>query len=164
MKYPAGANSSSELAAVFVLFCRKRRGCHNPRRILRSSFKRRMPECQSGDAGAIPADRTIFKYPHQITQCVRRAPACAAESPKLCGLGAAPRRRAISSNRGGARWEGSGLISRQRAGSIPAPATNFMGRSTIQEVTRLASGRARCKAVAVHFFQIAGRLRTRGVS
>ena len=26
----------------------------------RSSFKSRMPECQSGDAGAIPADRTIF--------------------------------------------------------------------------------------------------------
>ena len=68
------------------------------------------------------------------------------------------------SNRGGARWEGSGLISRLRAGSIPAPATNFMGCSIIQEVTRLASGRARCKAVAVHFFQIAGRLRTRGVS
>ena len=68
------------------------------------------------------------------------------------------------SNRGGARWEGSGLISRQRAGSTPAPATNFMGRSIIQEVTRLASGRARCKAVAVHIFQIAGRLRTREVS
>ena len=46
------------------------------------------------------------------------------------------------SNRGGARWEGSGLISRLRAGSIPAPATNFMGRSIIQEVTRLASGNA----------------------
>lgn len=68
------------------------------------------------------------------------------------------------SKRGGARWEGSGLISRLRAGSIPAPATNFMGCSIIQEVTRLASGRARCKAVAVHFFQIAGRLRTREVS
>src|SRR5436190_18043866 len=27
---------------------------------LRSSSKSRMPECQSGDAGAIPADRTIF--------------------------------------------------------------------------------------------------------
>ena len=30
---------------------------------LRSSSKSRMPECQSGDAGAIPAGRTIFKYP-----------------------------------------------------------------------------------------------------
>jgi len=28
-----------------------------------------------------------------------------------------------------------------------------MGRSIIQEVTRLASGRARCKAVAVHHFK-----------
>ena len=27
----------------------------------RSSFKSRMPECQSGDAGASPADRTIFQ-------------------------------------------------------------------------------------------------------
>ena len=27
----------------------------------------------------------------------------------------------------GARWEGTGLISRKRAGSIPAPATNFHG-------------------------------------
>jgi hypothetical protein len=27
----------------------------------RSSFKSRMPECQSGDAGAIPADRTNFQ-------------------------------------------------------------------------------------------------------
>ena len=26
----------------------------------RSSFKSRMPECQSGDAGASPAERTIF--------------------------------------------------------------------------------------------------------
>ena len=50
---------------------------------------------------------------NQITQRVRRAPACAAESPKLRGLGAAPRRRATFSNRGGARWEGRGLISRQ---------------------------------------------------
>lgn len=29
-----------------------------------------------------------------------------------------------------------------------------LGRSIIQEVTRLASGRARCKAVAVHQFQM----------
>ena len=44
-------------------FCRMRRGCDNPRRSLRSSSKSRMPECQSGDAGAIPADRTIFQIP-----------------------------------------------------------------------------------------------------
>ena len=29
----------------------------------RSSFKSRMPECQSGDAGASPADRTNFQIP-----------------------------------------------------------------------------------------------------
>ena len=38
----------------------------------RSSFKSRMPECQSGDAGASPAERTIFRYPqhsgHQLAQ------------------------------------------------------------------------------------------------
>ena len=58
-----GCELKRELAAVFVLFCRKRRGCaqiaaraaHS-----RSSFKSRMPECQSGDAGASPAERTIF--------------------------------------------------------------------------------------------------------
>ena len=36
----------------------------------RSSSKSRMPECQSGDAGAIPADRTIFKYTHIETHNV----------------------------------------------------------------------------------------------
>ena len=62
---------------------------------LRSSSKSRMPECQSGDAGAIPADRTNFQKP-----TTRRAPACAAESPKLRGLGAAPRRCATFKLRG----------------------------------------------------------------
>ena len=51
------------------------------------------PGRQSGDAGAIPADRTNF----QGTRCVQRAPACAVRSPKPVGLGAAPGRRAISS-------------------------------------------------------------------
>ena len=60
----------------------------------------------------------------------------------------------LSLNCGVAKWKGSGLISRLHAGSIPAPATSFLlGRSIIQEVTRPASGRARCKAVAVHHFQ-----------
>ena len=85
---------------------------------LRSSFKSRMPECQSGDAGAIPADRTNF----QNTQAGAN---CAAKSPKLCLLGAAPRRRANFNNCGVAKWEGSGLISRSRAGSIPASATDM---------------------------------------
>ena len=41
------------------------------------------------------------------------------------------------------------------AGSNPASATIFpsTGRSIIQQVIRLASGRARCKAVAVHHSQ-----------
>ena len=102
-------------AAVFVLFCRMRRGCAlvaNTRAALsRSSFKSRMPGCQPGDAGAIPADRT--KFPK-----TRRAPACAVESPKLRPLGAAPRRRAKFQQCGVAKWEGTGLISRLRAGSI----------------------------------------------
>ena len=47
-------------------FCRMRRGCAQfaaRAAHLRSSSKSRMPECQSGDAGAIPADRTIFHIP-----------------------------------------------------------------------------------------------------
>src|SRR5438046_84536 len=38
----------------------------------RSSFKSRMPECQSGDAGASPADRTKFQIP-------------TIETPNVCG-------------------------------------------------------------------------------
>ena len=74
-------------------FCHMRCGCAQfaaRAAHLRSSFKSRMPECQSGDAGAIPADRTNFQ-----NSTTRRASACAAESPKLRRLGAAPRRRAM---------------------------------------------------------------------
>ena len=39
--------------ALQVLFCAAQ---------LRSSFKSRMPGCQPGDAGAIPADRTNFQH------------------------------------------------------------------------------------------------------
>ena len=120
---PAGVsgllNNGGLEAAVFVLFIVSAARVHIVTfraALLRSSFKSRMPECQPGDAGAIPADRTNF-------QNTRRAPACAAKSPKLCLLGAAPRRRANFNNCGVAKWEGSGLISRLRAGSIPAPAT-----------------------------------------
>jgi hypothetical protein len=111
-----------------------------------------MPECQSGDAGANPADRTIFSS-------TRRAPAIAQQSlQNFSGLGAAPRRRATFQNCGVAKRQGNGLISRLCAGSSPAPATTFpKGRSIIQEVTRLASGRARCKAVAVHHFHQSAR-------
>ena len=103
----------------------------------RSSFKSRMPECQSGDAGASPADRTNFQIP-----TTQRAPACAAESPKLRGLGAAPRRCATFKSRGS-------QVGRQRphkpsmSGFDSRPRRQFStGRSTIQEVTRLASGNA----------------------
>ena len=47
-------------------FCHMRRGCAQfaaRAAHLRSSFKSRTPECQSGDAGAIPAGRTIFQIP-----------------------------------------------------------------------------------------------------
>jgi hypothetical protein len=53
---------------------------------------------------------------------------CAAKSPKLCLLGAAPRRRANFNNRGVAKWEGSPERFRgSRAGLIPAPAKHFPG-------------------------------------
>ena len=92
-------------AAVFVLFVvyaarvltSSARAAHS-----RSSFKSRIPERHSGDAGAIPADRSIFFFPHPYT---RRAPACAAKPPKLCELGAAPRRRATFSQLRGRQVE-----------------------------------------------------------
>jgi hypothetical protein len=86
----------------------------------RSSSKSKIPERHSGDAGASPADRSTFKY------TTRRAPACAARSPKPCGLGAAPRRRATFKLRG--RQEARQRPHKpSRAGSIPAPATTFPG-------------------------------------
>jgi hypothetical protein len=58
---PAGALSLWLRAAVFVLFCQRAARATSARAaIMRSSSKSRMPECQSGDAGASPADRTIF--------------------------------------------------------------------------------------------------------
>lgn len=66
------------------------------------------------------------------------------------------------SNCGVAKRQGNGLISRHAPVRFRPPLPLFLGRSIIQEVTRLASGRARCEAVAVHHF--AGRLRTIEVS
>src|SRR5437870_5474763 len=86
---PAGASSSltNKLEAeVFVLFCQMARLDKFGLRLLRSSFKSRIPECQSGDAGANPAGRTNFQT---------AGVSCAVWSPKPGGLGAAPRRRAI---------------------------------------------------------------------
>jgi hypothetical protein len=65
----------------------------------------------------------------------------------------------------GARWEGAGLISRKRAGSIPAPATNFQNGPLDH-----SGGHPPCKRESTvqsrggPLFQIAGRLRTREVS
>ena len=59
---PAGASFTRE-AAVFVLFVVGGVGCAQfaaPAATSRSSSKSRMPGCQPGDAGAIPADRTLF--------------------------------------------------------------------------------------------------------
>ena len=126
---------------------------------LRSSSKSRTPECQSGDAGASPADRTNFQNPQhggrQLAQLGLQ---------NLAGSGqhrdAVPLFKSRGSQVGRQRPHKpsmSGFDSRPRH-------QVSTGRSTIQEVTRLASGRARCKAVAVHHFKIAGRLRTREVS
>jgi hypothetical protein len=148
--------------------------------------------CAAVSLRSAPADRTIF----QIT---RRAPACAAETrrdsapsgrsrsrleavpqpPKLSGPGAAPGRRATFTHRGGARWEGSGLISRQPSGFDSRPRHKISGPldhsgghpprtrerprdSAPSRAERLLAWqrgcKARCKAVAVHHFQTAGRL------
>jgi hypothetical protein len=93
-------------------FCRKRRGHLARAAHLRPSFKSRMPECQSDDAGATPADRTIF---HTLT--TRRAPACAAWSPKPCGLGAAPRRRKGIAGVGGRASRDAVPLSKKSRGS-----------------------------------------------
>ena len=83
----------------------------------RSSSKSKIPERHSGDAGAIPADRsTVF-------------------------------------NTAGASLRSSVSKTLRARGSTETPCIFILGRSIIQEVTRLASGRARCKAVAVHHFK-----------
>ena len=48
---------------MFVLFVVCGAGVTTRAAHLRSSSKSRIPECQSGDAGAIPADRTNFQIP-----------------------------------------------------------------------------------------------------
>ena len=86
---PAGA-SSSELAAVFVLFVVRGAGV-----TARAAFRghRSRAGCLSANQG-MPVQVRLTAPFFRNTQRVRRAPACAAESPKLRGLGAAPRRRA----------------------------------------------------------------------
>ena len=120
----------------------------------RSAFKSRMPECQSGDAGALPADRTIFQIP-TIT------------SHNVCGGRQLAQQSLQNSSGSGQHRDAVPLfksrgsqVGRQRphkpsmSGFDSRPRHEVStGRSIIQEVTRLASGRARCKAVAVHHFK-----------
>ena len=135
-----------ELAAVFVLFVVT----------MWSSFKSRTPECQSGDAGASPADRSTFKH-------TRRAPVRAARSPKPCGLGAAPRRRATFKLRG--RQEARQRPHKpSRAGSIPAPATTFPGPLDHSGGHSPRKRESTVQSRGGPPFQIAGRLRTKEAS
>ncbi len=137
-------------------FCHMRRGCAQfaaRAAHLRSSFKSRTPECQSGDAGATPADRTNFQKPTIKTHNVCGVRQLAQQSLQN-SAGSGQHRDAVPlfKSRGS-------QVGRQRphkpltSGFDSRPRHHCMGRSIIQEVTRLASGRARCKAVAVHHFK-----------
>ena len=154
MKFSCGCELKFRVGSGVCSFCRRRRGRHNPRRISRSSFKSRMPECQSGDAGASPADRTNFQIPIIETHNVCGGRQLAQQSLQN-SAGSGQHRDAVPlfQSRGS-------QVGRQRphkpsmSGFDSRPRHQFsLGRSIIQEVTRLASGRARCKAVAVHHFK-----------
>ena len=142
-------------------FCRySGAGAHSsqPAPLIRGHRPRaKIPERHSGDAGASPADRPTFKY------TTRRAPACAARSPKPCGLGAAPRRRATFKLRG--RQEARQRPHKpSRAGSIPAPATTFSGPLDHSGGHSPRKRESTVQSRGGPPFQTAGRLRTRGVS
>ena len=72
---------------------------------LRSSSKSKIPERHSEDAGATPADRSTFLNTAgaSLRSRVSKTSRARGSTETLCHF----------SNRGGARWEGSGLISRQ---------------------------------------------------
>jgi hypothetical protein len=115
------------LAAVcsFVVW---RRGCAQvATRVahLRSSSNSRMPERHSGDAGATPADRSIFNETHNVYGGRQLA------QPGLQNLACSVRHRdAVPiSNRGVARRKGNGLISRPRAGSLRGREALLLSRS-----------------------------------
>jgi hypothetical protein len=122
----------------------------------RSSFKSRMPECQSGDAGASPAERTIFfnTAGASLRSRVSKTPRARGSTETLCRF----------SSRGGARWEGSGLISRLRAGSIPAPANSLFGPLDHSGGHSPRKRESTVQSRGGPPFQIAGRLRTKGAS
>lgn len=71
----------------------------------RSSSKSKIPERHSGDAGASPADRSTFfnTAGASLRSSVSKTLRARGSTETPCHF----------SNRGGARWEGSGLISRQ---------------------------------------------------
>ena len=133
--------------------------------VSRSSFKSRMPECQSGDAGATPADRTIHTIQYAAGASMRSR---ASKTLRVRGSTGTPCHCVSSSN----QLRGS-QVGRQRPHKPPKSGFDSRprdhppfskGRSISQEVTRLASGRARSKAAAVHHFPNAGRLGTNKVS
>ena len=84
---------STSVAAVFVLFCLS--GAEFSTKALRHFIcgHRLRAGCLSANQG-MPVQIRLTAPIFNTLNRVRRAPACAAESPKLRGLGAAPRRRA----------------------------------------------------------------------
>ena len=128
---------------MFVLFVVCGAGVTTRAAHLRSSSKSRMPECQSGDAGAILADRTNFQNPQLQSHNV-----CGGRQLAQFGLqirtGSGQHRDAVPlfKSRGS-------QVGRQRphkpsmSGFDSRPRHHVSsGRSIIQEVTRLASGNA----------------------
>ena len=107
-EFSCGCELNASWQRCLFFLSLKRRGCaqvaaraaHS-----RSSFKSRMPECQSGDAGASPAERTIFfnTAGASLRSSVSKTLRARGSTETLCHF----------SNCGGAKWEGSGLISRQ---------------------------------------------------
>jgi hypothetical protein len=160
------APTQFELAMVFVLFCRQRRGHHGPRRISGSSFKSRMPERHSGDAGATPADRANFQKSTTETHNTAGASLRSENSKSSHARGSTGTPCHFSRSRGS-------QVGRQRPHKPPTsgfdhgPLDHSGGHSprkrerparmrTPSNAERLLrSGRsrnARCKAVAVHHF------------
>ncbi len=138
------------MAAVFVLFCRKWRRVLNQGSAplhSRSSFKSRMPECQSGDAGANPADRTNF---------LRNVHSCTAGASLRSRASKTPRARGSTETPCHFQWAAR-LVSKS-AGLHPAVREAQPRRSTIFKTARPPASRPFPSTTS------AGRLRTWGVS
>ncbi len=131
----------------------------------RSSSKSRMPECQSGDAGAIPADRTIFQIP-----TIKSHNVCGGRQLAQLGLqnlaGSGQHRDAVPlfQSRGS-------QVGRQRPHKSSMSGFDSRPRHQVHgpldhSARSLASqaGEHGAKPWRSTFFKIAGRLRTRGVS